>query len=110
MLTPRRRKSSSFRSKTWIDFLFPVNNVGSTAGAEIEDGKYAAQVPFGEMMVEIRVNKVVGRKSLYDAPDSPVQDLLAEVLPPKYNDETELRLNVQPGVNKQDYNLKTVYI
>ena len=30
-----------------------------------------------------------------------------EVLPPKYNYQTELLLDVKPGKNQQDYDLKT---
>jgi hypothetical protein len=33
--------------------------------------------------------------------------LLAEILPAKYNDQTELEFDVKPGKNKQDYQLTT---
>jgi hypothetical protein len=62
---------------------------------------------FGEAKVEIRVSKVVGQKKLYDTPDSPMKPLLAEVLPPKYNDQTTLTINVQRGENHQDFDLQT---
>ena len=87
--------------------FFPVNRKSTTAGAEIVDGQYTASVPLGTFKVEIRVPKVVGQKKLYDTPDSPIQQILAESLPPKYNDKTELTLDVQPGKNQQDYELKT---
>jgi hypothetical protein len=87
--------------------FFPVNRKSTTAGAEIVGGKYTANVPLGKFQVEIRVPKVVGQKKLYDTPDSPVKQLLAESLPPRYNDQTELTLDVQPGANHQDYQLTT---
>jgi hypothetical protein len=34
-------------------------------------GKFSSEVPIGESKVEIRVPKVVGKKKLYDTPDSP---------------------------------------
>ena len=78
-----------------------------TAGGEIVDGKYAAKASLGEMNVEIRVPKVVGQKKLYDTPDSPVKSLMAESLPARFNDQTELRLEVVPGDNLQDFDLST---
>ena len=56
----------------------------------------------------IRVSKVVSQKKLYDTPDSPIKPVLAESLPPKYNDATELTLDVRSGTNAQDYQLKTM--
>lgn len=87
--------------------FFPTNGKSPTAGGEIVDGSYSATVPLGNCKVEIRVPKVVGQKKLYDTPDSPVKPLLAETLPAKYNDATELTLDVQPGTNQQDYDLAT---
>ncbi len=85
--------------------FFPLNGQGPTTGAQIVQGKYQAKVPLGESKVEIRVSKAVGQKKLYDTPDSPVQEVYAEVLPSKYNSKSELRLDAQPGVNEKDWNL-----
>lgn len=87
--------------------FFPVDGKSITAGAEILDGEYTAEVPLGASKVEIRVSKVVGERKLYDAPNSPIKPLLAEALPARYNDETELRLDVQPGENRKDFQLTT---
>jgi hypothetical protein len=87
--------------------FFPVNKKSSTAGAEIVDGKFTARVPLGAAKVEIRVPKVVGQRKLYDTADSPIKQVLAESLPPKYNDKTELTLDVVRGANHQDYQLTT---
>jgi len=94
-------------AKTGSIGFFPVDGKSPTAGGKIEAGKYSAQVPFGEAKVEIRVSKVVGQKKLYDTPNSPVQPIMKETLPEKYNEETELRFDVQPGTNKKDFDLKT---
>jgi hypothetical protein len=87
--------------------FFPVNGKASTAGAEIVDGQYTAEVAFGQSKVEIRVPKVVGERKLYDAPNSPMKSVLAETLPAKYNDASELTLDVQPGENRKDFPLTT---
>ncbi len=87
-----------------ISFI-PVDGMSSTAGATIENGKYKSEAPIGESKVEIRVPKVVGKKKLYDTPESPVQDIMAEVLPSKYNESTELRFTAQKGKNEKDFEL-----
>ena len=87
--------------------FFPTNRKSSTAGSEIVDGRYTAKVALGAAKVEIRVPKVVGKKKLYDKPDSPMKDVLSESLPRKYNDETELKLDIHAGETVQDYELAT---
>ncbi len=89
-----------------ISFI-PVNGVGPTAGTELKEGKFSSQAAIGECKVEIRVSKVVGKKKLYDTPDSPVQDLMEEVLPSKYNEASELRIEIKKGKNEKDWDLKT---
>jgi len=87
--------------------FFPVDRKSPTTGATIEEGRYTARVPLGRAKVEIRVSRVIGHKKLYDAPNSPVQPILEEVLPDKYNNQTELLLDVEPGKNQKDFDLKT---
>ena len=86
--------------------FFPTDGKSPTAGAAIEGGRYTAQVPLGESMVEIRVSKIVGHKKLYDTPDSPTQPVREEVLGAEYNDQTELTVNVESGVNEKNYDLE----
>ena len=89
-----------------ISFI-PVNGQGPTAGTELKEGKFSSQAAIGECKVEIRVSKVVGKKKLYDTPDSPVQDLMEEVLPAKYNEASELRVEIKKGKNEKAWDLKT---
>lgn len=85
----------------------PVDGKSPTTGGPIEAGRYAVEVPFGTSKVAIRVPKVVGQRKLYDTPDSPVQPIMEERLPAKYNDATELTIDVKPGDNPHDFDLKT---
>jgi hypothetical protein len=71
------------------------------------DGRYSAEVPFGEFRVEIRVPKVVGEKKLYNTPNSPIMPLLEESLPAKYNDQTRLTIEIEPGETQRDFQLST---
>jgi hypothetical protein len=87
--------------------FFPVDGKSQTTGAVIKAGRYAARVPPGLARVQIRVPKVVGKVKLYNTPDSPLQDKMEETLPEKYNNKTELRLEVKPGKNEKNWELKT---
>ena len=87
--------------------FFAVDGRAPTAGAKIVDGKYTARVKPGLCMVQVRVSKIVGKKKIYDTPESPMREVWAEVLPPKYNDNTQLQFDVKSGENEQDYDLKT---
>ena len=87
-----------------ITFI-PTDGKSPTAGAEIKGGKYAARVPLGTSKVQIRVPRVVNKKKLYNTPDSPIQDVLAEVLPAKFNDKTELTFDVKSGANEKNWEL-----
>ena len=94
-------------AKTGSIAFIPADGQSRTSGGPITDGKYESRIPIGKQRVEIRVPKVVGQRKLYNTPDSPTQDILEEVLPPKYNSQSELQLEVIPGINVKDYQLKS---
>lgn len=78
---------------------------GPTAGCVIKDGRYVAKVALGPTKVKISGSNLVGHKKVYDTPDSPVMPVMAEVVPAKYNQATELRYDVQPGKQTKDFDL-----
>jgi hypothetical protein len=87
--------------------FFPIAGNAPTAGASIVDGEYKAQVPFGEMKVAISSPKIVGKRKLYENnPKSPEMDLTAEVLPLRYNEQSELKLEVKERVITKNFELK----
>lgn len=69
----------------------------AAADASIADGKYTAKLPPGEKRVAITAPKVIGKKKMYDTPDSPTFDVTEESLPKRYNAQTELKLTVTSG-------------
>src|SRR5262245_56078067 len=86
--------------------LVPADNKPGTMDAAIRDGKYTlTAVPPGEYRVEISANKVVGKKKMYDTPDSPTVDEVVELLPARYNTGTELKLTVKSGSQEKDFEL-----
>jgi hypothetical protein len=87
--------------------FIPADGKSQTASAKIIDGKFAAQVPTGEMRVEISAPKVIGKRKMYNTPDSPVVDKVKELLPPRYNAKTELRLIVKSGIQDETFALQS---
>jgi len=80
-------------------------NVQSTGGV-INNGKYSVRVFRGPMKVRITCPKEIGKTKLYDdRPDSPERPVLTELLPPKYNVRTELRLDVDGTEMNKDWEL-----
>jgi hypothetical protein len=78
---------------------------GGTAGAAIKDGKFTAEVPPGELRVEISAPKVVGKRKAYDTPESPTVDIVEELIPARYNVNSELKVTVKKGGQKETFAL-----
>jgi hypothetical protein len=75
----------------------PADGRTATADAMITDGKFNATVPPGEKRVSITAPKVLGKKKVYETPDSPTVDLTEEMLPKRYNAQSELKATVKLG-------------
>lgn len=89
-----------------INFI-PSDGKAQSAGASIENGKYSTKVPVGMSKVEIRVPRPVSRpkpgpKVGGPGPGGP-SDRIEESLPPEYNNQTKLTLDVKPGQNEKDW-------
>lgn len=89
-----------------INFI-PFGGAANPVGARIEDGRYEIEAPIGESRVEVRVPEVVGKKKLYNTPDSPVKEIRQESLPDKFNNKSTLRMDVKAGSNERDFELST---
>lgn len=81
----------------------------STPSAEgtITAGQFEAVVPPGEKRVEIRAPKITGKKKMYDTPDSPTVDTVVELLPAKYNVNSELKLTVDGTSQEHNFDLQS---
>lgn len=85
----------------------PVDAQARTASAPVRDGKFTATVPIGEMRVEFSAPKIIGRHKVYDTPDSPVVDEVAERIPERFNVKSELRITVKRGSQNEIFSLKS---
>ena len=76
----------------------PVDGQSQTTSGFVTNGTFTATVPAGLMRVEFSAPKVTGEmQKMYDEPDSPEVPVVDELLPVKYNVETELTLEVKLG-------------
>src|SRR5947209_20517753 len=91
--------------------FFPVAGDGQTSGANIgPNGRYRTDASPTKMKVVIHASKVVGRRKMYDnVPDSPMIDLLEEIMPAKYSDmhKSELTATIVPGENEVNFELQS---
>jgi hypothetical protein len=85
----------------------PLAGDAGTGGTEIKEGKFEAVVPVAKMRVEITANKVVGKRKAYDSPESPVVDEVVELIPQRYNVNSELTADVKEGSQTVRYDLKS---
>jgi hypothetical protein len=75
---------------------------GKTAvDAPVVDGKYTAVVPAGDVKVEIRGKKVVGKIRMM--PESPEVDKVEELVDARFNDKSDLRMTVQRGSQEKKF-------
>ncbi len=58
-------------------------------------------MPTGKKIVRIQGTKVVGQRRAYESDaDSPMVDIVEDVVPAQYNSKTELEFDAKPGSNK----------
>ena len=84
-----------------------ADGLAAAADASITDGKYSAKLQPGDKRVAITSPKVIGKKKMYDTPDSPVVDVTEELLPKRYNAQSELTLTVKLGDQDAPFELKS---
>ena len=85
--------------------FYPVDGQGQTAGGPIKDGKYSVPVSVGKMKVSISYPRAIGKKKLYNTPESPEGIIWKEGLPGRYNEQSELTFEVKSGKNTKDWEL-----
>jgi hypothetical protein len=85
----------------------PIDGQGQTAGDKITDGKFTVDVPVAKMQVQITASEVIGQEPAYlGDPKSPMIPKLRELVPQRYNAQSELTLDVKPGPQTVKFDLK----
>jgi hypothetical protein len=86
----------------------PADGQGPTTGATIEGGRYTAQTLPGQKKVRITGFEIVGKRPAYPGrPDSPMRDIVKDVVPEKYNNNSDLTLTVESSDTTGDFDLKS---
>jgi hypothetical protein len=85
----------------------PADGMSPTADAAIVVGRFQATAPVGEKRVEISAPKVVGKRKMYDTPQSPWVDEVAELIPARYNVKSILTAGVKKGPNNLNFDLNS---
>ena len=83
----------------------PMDGKGQPTDGKIVNGKFSVAVSPGEMKVMFSAPKVVGKKKMYDTPDSPSVDDVRELLPEKYNAQSKLKITVASGIKEESFAL-----
>jgi hypothetical protein len=88
-----------------INFV-PVNGNGPTAAAVVTDGKYSVRVAPGEKRVRIEAFRVIGQSGPRpNDPTSRMVDVKEQILPERYNAQTELVREITFDVGTCDFDL-----
>jgi hypothetical protein len=85
-----------------IRFL-PVNGDTQATGGAIRDGRFRVQVPVAKQRVEIAANMIDPEKTPPNATAD--QIVMKALVPDRYNFQSELTLDVVPGVNEPAFEL-----
>jgi hypothetical protein len=83
--------------------FIPVNGDTATAGGQIAEGKYSVEVPVTQHQVQISANVIDTQKTPPNATAD--QIVMKQLVPNRYNVESELVMDVVGGVNKKDFAL-----
>ncbi|TWT75525.1 hypothetical protein Pla123a_30350 [Posidoniimonas polymericola] len=84
--------------------LIPLGSDARRSGGAIEAGSYSMKAPQGRAKVVIHVPKVVGQQPSND-PNQPARPIMKESLPPRFNSNSELVIEVQPGESVHNFDL-----
>jgi hypothetical protein len=79
-----------------------VNGDTPTTGGLIRDGAFRVEVPVAKQRVEISSNSVDKEKT---PPNATADQIVMKSLPPRYNSQSDVTLDVVPGVNEVEYKL-----
>jgi hypothetical protein len=87
-----------------------VPAAGETAKAEavIQNGAYSVRVAPGQKVVEIRGFKTTGHEhAVKGNPASPLLPIRQDIVPPKYNEQSELNREINSNSSIEDFALRS---
>jgi hypothetical protein len=94
-------------AKGSIRFVPVDRTPGSDAGGTIKEGKYTIEkgLTVGKYRVELKATKKTGKKARNPVLPADMIDEEIELIPPEYNENSQLTREVGPGLNPIDFDL-----
>lgn len=83
--------------------FIPLDGNKPASGGIIRDGSFSVQVPVAKQRVEIAANVVDEEKTPPNATAD--QIVMKKIVPDRYSVQSELTLDVKPGLNEPEYKL-----
>ncbi len=94
-------------SKGIIRFV-PIDGVTPSVDAAIVDGKFETRLPKGKLTVIVNSGKKIGEQRIYETdPNSPLTEIMKELVPEKYNVKSTLSVEVSDKAVEAAFDLKT---
>jgi hypothetical protein len=85
----------------------PIDGKGGTAGGMIKDGQFAFSAPIAKHRVEISATRMTGGRTTPADRHSDAVEAVVDLIPEKYNTQSELTLDVKGGLNEPRFDLKS---
>lgn len=86
--------------------LSPLGADSRRIGSTIKDGAFSLKAAPGKARVMIYVPRVVGQQPSRD-PNAPPRPIIEEALPARFNSNSELVIEVQPGASEHNFDLSS---
>jgi hypothetical protein len=87
--------------------FIPADNNGVRVAKKITAGKYEATMVAGKKIVQISAPVVIAKHKESSHPDARLVEQTDESLPARYNRESELTFEVQPGSTTKNWGLES---
>jgi hypothetical protein len=85
----------------------PAEGHGPTAAERITDGQFKVRIMPGKYKVQISGFRKVGEEHANKSdPNSPMKDILEQIVPAKYNTGSTLVREIKPGERQEDFALE----
>lgn len=83
----------------------PIDGLAPTTGGSITNGQYSVRLPVTKHRVEISATRMPAGKAVEKHSSVDIQ--ITQLVPAKYNTSSELTVDVKPGKNEQQFELKS---
>lgn len=84
-----------------------ADGTGDSVSAVINNGRYEVSTTNGAKIIQITVPRIVSQRRAFNDPSAPMLDVTEETIPEKYNSNSVLKMDAQPGSNTKDWSIES---